>query len=103
MFPSATFFPIVYRLNVSLTKFYPDKSNKNKDYNFYITFFSLSVTLYSVLAAKLYWHFSVNKFKTLDKTNKINTILCRLKLYVLALGLGDMAQNMITIFWASLI
>ncbi len=36
------------------------------------------MTLYSVLAAKCYWHFSVNKFKTLDKTNKINTILCRI-------------------------
>ncbi len=36
------------------------------------------MTLYSVLAAKCYWHFSVNKFKTLDKRNKINIILCRL-------------------------
>ncbi len=44
---------------------------------------SLSVTLYSVLAANCYWHFSVNKFKTLDKTNKINNILCRLKVYLL--------------------
>ncbi len=42
------------------------------------------MTLYSVLAAKCYWHFSVNKFKTLDKTNKINTILCRLNFYLLA-------------------
>ncbi len=39
------------------------------------------MTLYSVLAAE---HLSVNKFKTLDKTNKINTILCRLNFYLLA-------------------
>ncbi len=38
------------------------------------------MTLYSVLAAE---HLSVNKFKTLDKTNKINTILCRLNFYLL--------------------
>ncbi len=71
------------RLNVSLNKLYPDKTNTYKDYNFY-NFFSLSVTLYSVLAAKCYRHFSVNKFKTLDKTNKINIILCRLNFYLLA-------------------
>ncbi len=29
-------------------------------------------------------HFSVNKFKTLDNTNKINIILCRLDFYLLA-------------------
>ncbi len=40
--------------------------------------------LYSVLAAKCYWHLSVNTFKTLDKTNKINTLLCRLNFYLLA-------------------
>ncbi len=42
------------------------------------------MTLYSVLAAKCYWDFSVNKFKTLGKTNKINSILCRLHFYLLA-------------------
>ncbi len=47
------FFLLCCRLNVNLNELYPDKTNKNKDYNFYITFFfSLSVTLYSVLAAK---------------------------------------------------
>ncbi len=40
--------------------------------------------LYSVLAAKGYRHLLVNKFKILDKTNKINTILCRLNFYLLA-------------------
>ncbi len=78
------FFLLCCWLNVSLNELYPDKTNKNKDYNFCITFFSLSVTLYSVLAAKCYLHFSVNTFKTLDKTNKINTILCRLNFYLLA-------------------
>ncbi len=42
------------------------------------------MTLYSVLAAKCHWHFTVNKLKTLDKTNKINKIFCRLNLYLLA-------------------
>ncbi len=47
-------------------------------YNFF------PLKLYSVLAAKCYWHLSVNTFKTLDKTNKINTLLCRLNFYLLA-------------------
>ncbi len=62
------------------------------------------MTLYSVLAAKCYWHFSVNKFKTLDKTNKINTILCRLNFYLLAyLCLSsEMWTNSEYIAWAGL-
>ncbi len=48
------FFLLCCRLNVSINKLYPDKTNKNRDYNFYVTFFSLSETLYSVLAAKCY-------------------------------------------------
>ncbi len=50
----------------------------------FLYFFFLSVTLYSVWVKTCHWHFSVNKFKTLDKTNKINTIFCRLNLYLLA-------------------
>ncbi len=42
------FFLLCCRLNVSLNELYPDKMNTNKDYNFWITFFSLSVTLFSV-------------------------------------------------------
>ncbi len=56
------------------------------------TFF-LSETLYSVLAAKCYWHFCVNKFKTLYKTNKINTILCRLNFNLLSLCLSEKWTN----------
>ncbi len=41
------FFLLCCRLNVSLNELYPDKTNKNKDYNFYITFF-LSDTLFHV-------------------------------------------------------
>ncbi len=33
------FFLLCCRLNVSLNELYPDKTNKNKDYNFCITFF----------------------------------------------------------------
>ncbi len=50
------------------------------------TFFSLSVTLYSVLAAKCYWHFSFNKFKSLDKTNKINKNVVQTKLLFVGLS-----------------
>ncbi len=32
----------------------------------------------------VYLLLSVDKFKTLDKTNKINTILCKLNFYLLA-------------------
>ncbi len=35
------FFLLCCRLNVSINELYPNKTNKNKDYNFYITFFSL--------------------------------------------------------------
>ncbi len=51
-------------------------------YNF---FFSLYVTLYSVWAATCYWQFSINKFKTLDKTNKINKIV-QTKLFFVSLS-----------------
>ncbi len=73
------------RLNVSLNELYPDKTNKNKDYIF-VSFFFLSVTLYSVLAANCYWHFSVNKFKIFDKTNKIYTIFVQTKLLFVGLS-----------------
>ncbi len=42
------FFLLCCRLNVSINEFYPDKTNKNKDYNFYITFFSLCDILFRV-------------------------------------------------------
>ncbi len=54
------------------------------EFIYFSLLFFLSVTLYSVWVKKCHWHFSVNKFKTLDKTNKINTIFCRLNLYLLA-------------------
>ncbi len=49
--------------------------------------------LYSVLAANCYWHFSVNKFKTLDKTNKIYTIFVQTKLLFVGLSLCLSAET----------
>ncbi len=42
------FFLLCCRLNVSLNELYPDKTNTNRDYNFYITVFSLCDTLFRV-------------------------------------------------------
>ncbi len=42
------FFFFCIMLNVILNELYPDKTNKNKDYNFCITFFSLCDTLFRV-------------------------------------------------------
>ncbi len=74
-------------MNVSLNKLYPDKTNK--DYNFCITFLCFCINLWHFipcwqLGSKMLWTFSVNKFKTLDKTNKINKILCRQNFNLLA-------------------
>ncbi len=68
------FFLLCCRLNFSLNKLYPDKTNKNKDYNFFITFF-----------------FSLRHFipclpqNDIDIFLSINSrLLCRLDFYLLA-------------------
>ncbi len=90
-------FLLCCRLNVSLNELYHNKTNKNKDYNFVGYNICLCNTFFpTVLAAKYY--FAVNKFKTIDKTKKINTMLCRLNLNLLAY-LSFFSRNLNVRFW----
>ncbi len=85
------FFLLCCRLNVSLNELYPDKTNKNKDYNFYITFF------FSL------WHFIpcwqqdvIDIYQSINSrllTRRINIILCRLNFYLLAYLSSEMWRN----------